>query len=56
MPDFKQAAIEDEESAALRGEHVPEDDNPALIDAHKTFVLMLLCAAVFVGVVISFIL
>ena len=56
MPDFKQAAIEDQESAAMRGEHLPEDDNPALIDAHKIFVLTLFCTAVFVGVVISFIL
>ncbi len=56
MPEFKQAAIEDEESAAMRAEHLAEDDNPALIDAHKTFVATLLCAAVFVGVVISFIL
>ena len=56
MPEFKQAAIEDEESAATRSEHLPEDDNPALIDAHKTFVATLFCAAVFVGVVISFIL
>ncbi len=56
MPEFKQAAIEDEESAAMRADHLPEDDNPALIDAHKTFVATLLCAAVFVGVVISFIL
>jgi len=39
MPEFKQAAIEDEESAAMRAEHLPEDDNPALIDAHKTFVV-----------------
>ncbi len=56
MPEFKQAAIEDEESAATRVEHLLEDDNPALIDAHKTFVATLLCAAAFIGVVISFIL
>ena len=37
MPEFKQAAIEDEESASM-------------------FAATLLCAAVFVGVVISFIL
>ena len=56
MPEFEQAAIEDEESAAMRAEHLLEDDNPAIIDAHKTFAATLLCAAVFVGVVISFIL
>ena len=56
MPEFKQAAIEDEESASMRAEHLPEDDNPALIDAYKTFVATLLCVAAFIGVVISFIL
>ena len=56
MPEFKQAAIEDDESAAMRADHLPEDDNPALIDAHKTFVATLFSIAVFVGVVISFIL
>ena len=56
MPEHTQAEIEDRESAAMRGEGLPEDDNPALIDAHKTFVLTLLATAVFVGVVISFIL
>jgi len=56
MPEFEQAEIEDVENAALRAEHVPEDDNPALIDAHKTFVITLVCVAVFVGMVISFIL
>ena len=33
MPEFEQAAIEDEESAAMRAEHLLEDDNPAIIDA-----------------------
>ena len=56
MPEHQQAAIEDAESAALRTEHLREDDNPALIDAHKTFVLSLLSAAIFAAVVISFIL
>ena len=56
MPEFRQAAIEDEESASMRADHLQEDDNPALIDAHKTFAATLLCAAVFGGVVISFIL
>ena len=56
MPELQQAAIEDAESAAMRVDRLPEDDNPALIDAHKTFVLALLSAAVFVGVVVSFIL
>ena len=56
MPEFEQAAIEDEESAAMRAAHLEDDDNPALIDAHKTFVATLLCASVFIGVVISFIL
>ena len=56
MPEFQQAAIEDEESTSMRADHLQEDDNPALIDAHKTFAATLLCAAVFVGVVISFIL
>ena len=56
MPESKQAAIEDEESAAIRAQHLAEDDNPALIDAHMTFVATLVCAAAFVGVVISFIL
>lgn len=56
MPEFEQAAIEDEESAAIRAEHLLEDDNPAIIDAHKTFVATLLCATAFIGVVTSFIL
>jgi hypothetical protein len=56
MTEFKAAALEDSESEAMRGDDLAEDDNPALIDAHKTFVLSLLGAAMFVGVVISFIL
>jgi hypothetical protein len=56
MPEFEQAAIEDEESAAMRAQHLLEDDNPAIIDAHKTFVATLVCAAAFIGVVTSFIL
>ena len=56
MPELHQAAIEDAESAAMRAEHLTEDDNPALIDAHKTFILSLASVALFVGVVISFIL
>ncbi|MDA1095688.1 MAG: hypothetical protein O3B84_00300 [Chloroflexi bacterium] len=56
MPEFNEAAGEDAESAAWRVEHLPEDDNPTLIDAHRTFVLTLFSVAAFVGVVISFIL
>ncbi len=29
MPEFQQAAIEDEESVSMRADHLQEDDNPA---------------------------
>lgn len=32
------------------------DDNPAVIDAHRTFLVTLIGAALFIGVVVSFIL
>ena len=32
------------------------DDNPAIIDAHRTFLVTLLVAALFIGAVVSFIL
>lgn len=34
----------------------PDDQNPALVDAHKTFVITLISAALFIGAVFVFVL
>jgi hypothetical protein len=34
----------------------PDDENPAIIDLHKTFVITVISAALFVGAVVIFIL
>jgi hypothetical protein len=42
------------EDAALAAP--PDDENPAIIDLHKTFVITVISAALFVGAVVIFIL
>lgn len=34
----------------------PDEENPALIDAHKTFVITVISAALFIGAVFVFVL
>ena len=42
------------EDAALAAP--PDDENPAIIEAHKTFVVTMISAALFIGAVLIFIL
>ena len=54
MSDETQVMHQDAEDAALAAP--PDDQNPAIIEAHKTFVITLISSALFIGAVLIFIL
>ena len=54
MTEETKMTTQDAEDAALAPP--PDDENPALIEAHKTFVITVISAALFIGSVIIFIL
>jgi hypothetical protein len=54
MTDETNVTTQEAEDAALAAP--PDDENPALIEAHKTFVITMISAALFIGSVLIFIL
>jgi hypothetical protein len=54
MTEETQVTGNDSEDAALAAP--PDDENPALIEAHKTFVITMISSALFIGAVLIFIL
>ena len=54
MTEETQVTSTDAEDAALAAP--PDDENPALIEAHKTFVITMISSALFIGAVLIFIL
>jgi hypothetical protein len=54
MTEEAQVTTQSAEDAALAAP--PDEENPAIIDAHKTFVITLIASALFIGSVLIFIL
>ena len=54
MTEEAQVTSVDAEDAALAAP--PDDENPAIIEAHKTFVITMISSALFIGAVLIFIL
>ena len=54
MTEETQVTSNEAEDAALAAP--PDDENPAIIEAHKTFVITMISSALFIGAVLIFIL
>ena len=54
MSEESQVMTQDAEDAALAAPS--DDENPAIIEAHKTFVITMITSALFIGAVLIFIL
>lgn len=54
MTEESKVMTEDAEDAALAAP--PDDENPAIIEAHKAFVITMIGSALFIGSVLVFIL